>query len=125
MVNPPAGDDHAARPLILATSPGVLSYMATTNPTVTGAWTFLVADGDEFLLTLPQASQIVYVAIGGADDSDSDSAAEAPASDLLGHSLTPGADGLNRALIGPGPVFARLADPLGSTKVALNAWTPA
>lgn len=99
--------------------------MATTNPTVTGAWTFLVADGDDFLLTLPQASQVVHVAIGGADDSDSDTAAEAPAATLLGHSLTPGADGLNRTLIGPGPVFARLADPLGTTVIALTAWTPA
>lgn len=99
--------------------------MATTNPTVTGAWTLIVADGDDFVMTLPQPSQIVYVAIGGADDSDSDSDAEAPAASLLGHGLTPGADGISRAIIGPGPVFARLADPLGTTRVALTAWTPA
>ena len=95
--------------------------MATTNPTISGAWTLIVAEGDEFLLTLPQASQILYVAIGDSTSSDP----EAPSANLLGHSLTPGADGMNRALIGPGPVFARLADPLGTVKVALTAWTPA
>lgn len=99
--------------------------MATTNPTVTGAWSQIVAEGDEFLLTLPIASQTVYVAIGGADDSDSDSEAEAPAADLLGHALAPGQDGMNRALLGPGAVFAKCIDPAASVPVALTAWTPA
>ena len=99
--------------------------MATTNPTVTGAWTLLVAEGDEFLLTLPVASQTVYVAIGGADDSDSDSEAETPAAGTIGHPLRPGEDGMNRALIGPGPVFAKCIDPAASVVVALTAWTPA
>ena len=98
--------------------------MATTNPTITGAWSQIVAEGDEFLLTLPQSSAVVHVAIGGEDDSDSDSDAESPAASLLGHTLTPGADGMNRALLGPGPVFARLADAAASVKVALTAWTP-
>jgi len=105
----------------------------TTNPTVTGAWTLLVNAGDEFLLTLPQVSQILYVAIGGghsssdesSSETDSDWELDAPAAGLLGHSLTPGADGLNRALLGPGPVYARCADPLASVTVALTAWTPA
>ena len=52
--------------------------MATTNPTVTGAW------------TLPVASQTLYVAVGAVDDSDSDSDPEAPPTDLLGHALAPG-----------------------------------
>ena len=114
-------------PLILAMAPpiapGALA-MATSNPAVTGAWTLLVNEGDEFLLTLPVASQTVFVAIGGADDSDSDSDPQSPPTALLGHPLAPGRDGINRALIGPGPVYARLADPLGTVKVALTAWTP-
>ena len=99
--------------------------MATTNPTVTGAWTLIVNEGDEFLLTLPVASQTSYVAIGGADDSDSDSDAEAPAAGVIGHPLAPGQDGINRALLGPGPVFAKCVDPAASVLVALTAWTPA
>lgn len=98
--------------------------MATTNPTVTGAWTLLVAAGDEFLLTLPVASQTIYVAIGGADDSDSDSDPETPTAGTIGHPLRPGEDGMNRALIGPGPVFAKCIDPDASVAVALTAWTP-
>jgi len=98
--------------------------MATTNPTVTGAWTLIVPEGDEFLLTLPVASQTLLVAIGAADNSDSDSDPQPPAADLLGHTMTPGADGMNRALLGPGPVFARCVDPLASVKVALTVWTP-
>lgn len=99
--------------------------MATTNPTVTGSWSLIVQEGDEFLLTLPLASQSVHVAIGAADDSDSDSDPEAPPTDLLGHALAPGRDGMNRALLGPGPVFAKCIDPEASVLVALTAWTPA
>ena len=99
--------------------------MATSDPTITGNWSLIVQEGDEFLLTLPLVSQVVHVAIGAADDSDSDSDPEAPPASLLGHTLCPGEDAMNRALLGPGPVFARLADPLGSVKVALTAWTPA
>ena len=116
--------------------------MATTNPTITGSWSLIVQEGDEFLLTLPLASQSVHVAIGAADDSDSDPEPEAPPTDLLGHALVPGADGMNRALLGPGPVFAKCIDPEASVHqkliiqivsfetasivlVALTAWTPA
>lgn len=98
--------------------------MATTNPTITGAWSQIVDEGDEFLLTLPIASQTVYVAIGGADDSDSDSDPETPTAGTIGHPLRPGEDGINRALLGPGPVFARCIDPAASVAVALTAWTP-
>ena len=98
--------------------------MPTTNPTVTGpGWTLLVNEGDEFLLTLPQASQTIYLAIGTADDSDSDSDPQAPAPGIIGHPLAAGRDGMNRALIGPGPVFAKCVDPAASVKVALTAWT--
>ena len=99
--------------------------MATTNPTITGSWSLIVQEGDEFLLTLPLASQSVHVAIGGADDSDSDSDPEPPDATLLGHAMVPGADGMNRALLGPGPVFAKCIDPEASVLVALTAWTPA
>ena len=106
-------------------APGALA-LATSNLTLSGAgWQLIVADGDEFLLTLPVASQTVYVATGSADGSDSDSEAEPPASDLLGHALAPGQDGINRALLGPGPVFAKCIDPEASVLVALTAWTPA
>ena len=98
--------------------------MATSNPIITGNWSLIVQEGDEFLLTLPLSSQSVHVAIGAADDSDSDSDPEAPPTDLLGHALVPGADGMNRALLGPGPVFAKCVDPTASVPVALTAWTP-
>jgi len=91
--------------------------MPTSNPAITcPGWTYLVADGDEFLLTLPQACQTIYVAIG-LD-------ANTPPAGELGHALQAGEDGINRALIGPGPVFARCVDPRASVTLALNAWTP-
>ena len=102
--------------------------MATTNPTLSGPdWQLIVATGDEFLLSLPQASQTVYLAIGNSDDSDSDSDSdpEPPPVGLLGHSLAPGRDGMNRSLLGPGPVFAKCIDPSASVLLALTAWTPA
>ena len=95
--------------------------MATANPVITGAWSLIVAAGDEFLLTLPQASQTLYVAVGDSTSSDP----EAPATNLLGHPLASGRDGMNRALIGPGPVYARCVDPLATVTLALTAWTPA
>ena len=116
-------DLHRLLAMALIPSPPGGRALATTNPVITGAWTLIVAAGDEFLLTLPVASQTIFVAIGGADDSDSDP--QAPDPGIIGHPLAPGRDGINRALIGPGPVYARLADPLGTVKVALTAWTPA
>lgn len=95
--------------------------MSTTNPIITGAWSLLVDEGDEFLLSLPLASQVVFVAIGDTTSSDP----EPPPTGLLGHSLAPGRDSMNRALIGPGPVFCRIVDRDASVKVALTAWTPA
>lgn len=100
-------------------------FMSTQNPTITGAWSQIVAEGDEFLLSFPLASQTIMVAIGGSDDSDSDSDPQPPPAGLLGHSLAPGRDSINRALIGPGPVFCRIVDPAASVAVALTVWTPA
>ena len=96
--------------------------MATSNPTITGNWSLIVAAGDEFFLSFPLSSQIIHVATGATD---SEGEPEPPAAGLTGHTLCPGEDAMNRALLGPGPVFARLADPLGSVTVALTAWTPA
>ena len=96
--------------------------MATSNPTITGAWTLIVNEGDEFFLSFPLSSQIIHVATGATD---SEGEPEPPDAGLTGHTLAPGRDSINRALIGPGPVYARLADPLGTVKVALTAWTPA
>ena len=109
----------------ISSPPGGLP-VATTNPTLTGPyWTLIVNEGDEFLLTLPQPCQTVYVATGSNDDSDSDSDPQATSSNLLGHALAAGRDGINRALLGPGPVYARCVDPLASVTLALTAWTPA
>ncbi len=96
--------------------------MATSNPTITGAWTLIVNEGDEFFLSFPLSSQIIHVATG-ATDSEGDP--EPPPTDLLGHPLASGRDGMNRALLGPGPVFAKCVDPTASVPVALTAWTPA
>ena len=116
-------DLHRLLAMALTTPPPGGRAMATTNPTITGAWTLIVAAGDEFLLTLPVASQTVYVAVGSEDDSDSDP--QSPPTALLGHPLASGRDGMNRALLGPGPVFAKCVDPTASVPVALTAWTPA
>ncbi|HPB76570.1 MAG TPA: hypothetical protein PLY96_15145 [Chromatiaceae bacterium] len=99
--------------------------MATTNPTITGGWNLIVPAGDEFLLTLPQAAQTVFVATGSDDDSDTDTDPQPPAAGILGHALAAGQDGMSRALLGPGPVFARCVDSSASVVLALNVWTPA
>ena len=88
--------------------------MPTTNPVLSGpSWQLIVNEGDEFFLSLPETSQTVYVSTG-----------DPPAANLLGHTLAAGQDSINRALIGPGPVFARCHDPQASVTVALTAWTP-
>jgi hypothetical protein len=110
--------------MAMTTPPPGGRALATTNPTITGAWSQIVAEGDEFLLSFPLASQTVYVAIGGADDSDSDSDPQPPPASLIGHALAPGRDSVNRALVGPGPVFCRIVDPAASVAVALTVWTP-
>ena len=114
-------DLHRLLAMALMPSPPGGRPMATSNPTITGNWTLIVPEGDEFLLTLPLASQAAHVAIGDSTSSDP----EPPPNDLLGHAMVPGADGINRALLGPGPVYARCTDPAASMPVALTAWTHA
>ena len=90
--------------------------MATTKTTLTTTYTKIADSGDEFLLSFPTTGT------GKVDvaTADTDSA---PASTVLGHRLTTGEhEAINRALIGPGYVFARAVD--GSISVALTTWTP-
>ena len=93
--------------------------MATTNLTVTAAWTVVCDNTKDFLLTLPTADAEIEVATtdAGAD----------PNAALVGHRLVygrlVGKDSLNRALIGTGHVFARTISP-ASVVVALNLWVP-
>ena len=95
--------------------------MATTNPTIGTDWGLLVTAGDEFLLTAPSAAGVIEVAV-----SDTETAPE-----VAGHPLCGGGGGypspresLNRALIGPGYVYARAKSGAAVT-AALSAWTPA
>lgn len=90
--------------------------MATSNPQISGGWNLIVSEGDDFLLTLPMPAQTVFVAV--SDDE------EGPAAALLGHPLVAGQDGINRALLGPGPVFARCVDSTAVVTLALTTWTP-
>ena len=94
--------------------------MATTNPTIGTDWGLLVTTGDEFLLTAPTAAGVIEVAV-----SDTETAPE-----VAGHPLNGGGgypsprESLNRALIGPGYVYARSKSGAAVT-AALSAWTPA
>lgn len=88
--------------------------MATKNPTITTAWAKLVDLGDNFLLTLPFTTRTsIEVAI-----TDSDAEPTVQGHVLRGDEI----EGLNRALIGPGYVFARCQE--GSVAVTLTPWTP-
>ena len=95
--------------------------MATTNPTIGTDWGLLVTAGDEFLLTAPSAAGVIEVAVNDT---------ETPP-EVAGHPLNGGGGGypspresLNRALIGPGYVYARAKSGAAVT-AALSAWTPA
>lgn len=92
--------------------------MATTNLTVTAAWTVVCDNTKDFLLTLPTPGAEIEVATtdAGADPTIA-----------VGHRLAygreVGKDSLNRPLIGPGHVFARTISP-ATVVVALNVWVP-
>lgn len=89
--------------------------MATTNPTIGTDWGLLVTAGDEFLLTAPTAAGVIEIAV-----SDDESVPE-----VAGHPLQGGStrESLNRALIGPGYVYARSRSGVAVAAV-LSAWTP-
>ena len=61
-------DLSAIMAMALLPSPPGGRALATSNPIITGNWSLIVQEGDEFLLTLPLASQAVHVAIGAADE---------------------------------------------------------
>jgi len=88
--------------------------MATSNPTLTTSWAKIVDSGDEFTFGL-QPGSVTVVAIA-AVDTDTDPA-------VAGHFLMSPGESINRALIGPGYVYAKVES--GSTTQGwLHAWTP-
>ena len=89
--------------------------MATAIKTLTDDWSLIVAAGDEFLVTIPRDAQH-HVEIATSDDTDPPAAAN-------GHLLRIDIpESMNRALIGPGAVYART--PSGTGRLVVNAWTP-
>lgn len=81
---------------------------------LTGDWSLLVTAGDEFTLTLRDGSPVRIAA---------QDAAAAPDSLDTGHTLMADTrEAFNRALSGPGYVFARAMN--GAAKVELTTWTP-
>lgn len=88
--------------------------MATTNPTLTEAWSKIVDDTSEFLVTLPFSTNFSIEVAAMATD-------VAP-SGIRGHVLrAESLEGISRALIGSGFIYARTLG--GSANVVLSAWT--
>ena len=87
--------------------------MSTTNVVFDKSWKKIVNAGDEFLLTVPVVfRQTVEVAIGE------------PGAGVAGHEIDSQlTQAMNRALIGPGDVYARrtVTSPVIG---ALTTWTP-
>lgn len=90
--------------------------MATSNPTVTSDWSLIVSDSAlDFFLSIPFESP-VRVEVATSDDVD-----EFPSANLRGHYLKPAKrESINRAVLGPGYVFARCQQ--GPVLLVLNAW---
>lgn len=88
--------------------------MATTNLTVTAAWTVVCDDTQDFLLTLPTPGAEIEVATTANGDDPTVA---------VGHRLVygreVGKDSLNRDLLKTGHVFARAISP-ASVVVALD-----
>ena len=90
--------------------------MSTVNIQVADDWTLLVAAGDDFLLSVPGVvSYDIEVAVSDAEtDPDIDH----------GHLLHANrSEAMNRALIGPGHVYARAVSDTTAVAV-VSAWTP-
>lgn len=90
--------------------------MATSNPAVSTDWSLIVSDSAlDFFLSIPFESPL-RVEVATTDDVD-----EFPAASLQGHFLKPAArESINRAVLGPGYVFARSSK--GPVNLVLNAW---
>ena len=89
--------------------------MSTTNPTLTNAWSLIVTAGDEFTLSCRNAAPVELAV------SDTETAPTITS----GHILVPHQnEGANRATVGPGYVYARLAGgQTGPIPVVLHSWT--
>ncbi len=89
--------------------------MATVDVTFANDWTKIVEAGEEFLLTVPSYfSDKVAVAVAAAP----------PAATVTGHVLDPvRSQEMNRALIGPGIVYARKLTG-AAVSGALTVWVP-
>jgi len=87
--------------------------MSTTNVTLTKSWQQVAADGNEFLLTVPYASDGPIVEV----------ATSTGAPTVTGHRLQSSVrEGMSRTLLGPGDVYARA--PGGDAVIVLTEWTP-
>ena len=90
--------------------------MATTNVIVYDSWTKVVDLGDDFTLSVqPPFMNFIEVAAVDAD--------AAPIVD--GHRIKSPEESINRALTGPGYVYARVLSAAPSqAKVIVSSWTP-
>ena len=92
--------------------------MATILKAVTSSWTKVVEAGDEFFLS-PITPGDVDVAV--TDDGNAPSIASGHR--LSFFKLETGRESVNRAVIGPGTVYAKTVG-VASASLALSAWTP-
>lgn len=91
--------------------------MATTNPILTSSWSLIVTAGNDFLFELPPTSKPIEAQIAIRDTETVPT--------VQGHTITAReSEGMNRNLIGPGYVYARVLGISEYTAV-LTAWTPA
>ncbi len=88
--------------------------MATTNPVITTSWAKIVTAGDEFTLGV-SPGPIVQIAIA------CQAADEAPT--VAGQALQAPSEAINRALTGPGYLFAKSLTG-ASVTAWLHSWTP-
>lgn len=89
------------------------------NPVVDTTWRLLVPEGSDFLMTLPYRSTVgIELATMEAETPPVDP----EDSVVFGHRVGPdGSQGMTRALIGPGYVYARTR--FDSAVIALSVWT--
>lgn len=91
--------------------------MATTNPILTAAWSLIVTAGDDFLLELPPTSKGIEAQVAIRDTETVPT--------VTGHTITAReSEGMNRNLIGPGYVYARVIG-ISEYPAVLTSWTPA
>lgn len=95
--------------------------MATTNPVLTNTWTLIVTAGDDFMLELPTSGQL----FGGDIEAQIAISNTESVPTVTGHTITAReSEGINRNLIGPGYVYARVIG-ISEYPAVLTAWTPA